>query len=166
MLLWLLHRSAVEWGIRFFRYWRPTSKCTAGRTQTCVMWWTYSPTALLLYTVTPDSLFTAVISPAPLWSWSRWDDGVNNVSGPCGSSPQVLWLTNEFKSPSCHQTNPEYDPGRCFAFVHDLSDVEANYPVPDGSLDVIVLIFVLSALHPDKYELLSPSASFFSSSYN
>ena len=61
---------------------------------------------------------------------------------------------------SCLQTNPEYDPGRCFAFVHDLSDVEANYPVPDGTLDVIVLIFVLSALHPDKYELISLSFSF------
>lgn len=48
------------------------------------------------------------------------------------------------------QTNPEYDPGRCFAFVHDLGDVEASYPVPNGTLDVIVLIFVLSALHPNK----------------
>uniref|UniRef100_A0A1A8KGF1 tRNA N(3)-cytidine methyltransferase n=2 Tax=Nothobranchius kuhntae TaxID=321403 RepID=A0A1A8KGF1_NOTKU len=48
------------------------------------------------------------------------------------------------------KTNPEYDSQRCFAFVHDLSDAEANYPVPDGSLDVIVLIFVLSALHPSK----------------
>uniref|UniRef100_A0A3Q3GXU9 tRNA N(3)-cytidine methyltransferase n=2 Tax=Kryptolebias marmoratus TaxID=37003 RepID=A0A3Q3GXU9_KRYMA len=48
------------------------------------------------------------------------------------------------------KTNPEYDSQRCFAFVHDLSDAEANYPVPDGTLDVIVLIFVLSALHPDK----------------
>lgn len=59
-----------------------------------------------------------------------------------------MGLTDEL--PSFHQTNPEYDPGRCLAFVHDLSDVEANYPVPDGTLDVIVLIFVLSALHPDK----------------
>ncbi|XP_060882239.1 tRNA N(3)-methylcytidine methyltransferase METTL2 [Labrus mixtus] len=50
------------------------------------------------------------------------------------------------------KTNPEYDPGRCLAFVHDLSDVEANYPVPDGALDVIVLIFVLSALHPSKMQ--------------
>ena len=67
--------------------------------------------------------------------------------------PWDCGLTAELKLPSCHQTNPEYDPERCFAFVHDLSDVEANYPVPDGTLDVIVLIFVLSALHPDKYEL-------------
>ena len=49
-----------------------------------------------------------------------------------------------------HQTNSEYDPGRCFAFVHDLSDDAAVYPIPNESLDVIVLIFVLSALHPDR----------------
>uniref|UniRef100_A0A1A7WLV9 tRNA N(3)-cytidine methyltransferase n=1 Tax=Iconisemion striatum TaxID=60296 RepID=A0A1A7WLV9_9TELE len=48
------------------------------------------------------------------------------------------------------ETNPEYDSQRCFAFVHDSSHAEANYPIPDGSLDVIVLIFVLSALHPSK----------------
>uniref|UniRef100_A0A3Q3XFE0 tRNA N(3)-cytidine methyltransferase n=1 Tax=Mola mola TaxID=94237 RepID=A0A3Q3XFE0_MOLML len=50
------------------------------------------------------------------------------------------------------KTNPEYDPERCFAFVHDLSDVEANYPIPNATLDVIVLIFVLSALHPNKMQ--------------
>lgn len=69
-----------------------------------------------------------------------------------------LWgcgLPNILALLSCHQTNPEYDPGRCFAFVHDLSDAEANYPIPNGALDVIVLIFVLSALHPNKWELFS-----------
>lgn len=70
-------------------------------------------------------------------------------------------LANKLKLSSCHQSNPEYDPGRCYAFVHDLSDVEANYPIPDGTLDVIVLIFVLSALHPKKYELLFFSSSLF-----
>lgn len=52
-----------------------------------------------------------------------------------------------FPSP---QTNEEYDPRRCFAFVHDLSDEAAAFPVPEGSLDVVVLIFVLSALRPDR----------------
>lgn len=48
------------------------------------------------------------------------------------------------------QTHPEYDPSRCFAFVHDLCDEGQHYPVPEASLDVIVLIFVLSAIVPDK----------------
>lgn len=48
------------------------------------------------------------------------------------------------------QTNSEYDPSRCFAFVHDLCDEDQSYPMPKDSLDVIVLIFVLSAIVPDK----------------
>ncbi|XP_004597420.2 tRNA N(3)-methylcytidine methyltransferase METTL2A isoform X1 [Ochotona princeps] len=50
------------------------------------------------------------------------------------------------------QTHPEYDPSRCFAFVHDLCDEGQHYPVPEASLDVIVLIFVLSAIVPDKMQ--------------
>ncbi|KAF4092915.1 hypothetical protein AMELA_G00026270 [Ameiurus melas] len=50
------------------------------------------------------------------------------------------------------KSNPEYNPSRCHAFVHDLSDVTAAYPMPEQSLDVIVLIFVLSALHPEKMQ--------------
>ncbi|XP_034047042.1 tRNA N(3)-methylcytidine methyltransferase METTL2 isoform X2 [Thalassophryne amazonica] len=50
------------------------------------------------------------------------------------------------------KSNPEYDSRRCYAFVHDLSDADSNYPIPDGTLDVIVLIFVLSALHPNKMQ--------------
>ncbi|GAB1296954.1 tRNA N(3)-methylcytidine methyltransferase METTL2 [Apodemus speciosus] len=48
------------------------------------------------------------------------------------------------------RTNSEYDPSRCFAFVHDLCDEDQSYPMPEDSLDVIVLIFVLSAIVPDK----------------
>ncbi|KAM4030623.1 tRNA N(3)-cytidine methyltransferase METTL2A [Anomaloglossus baeobatrachus] len=48
--------------------------------------------------------------------------------------------------------NPNYEPSRCFAFVHDLSDENASYPIPDESLDAIVLIFVLSAILPSKMQ--------------
>uniref|UniRef100_A0A8D2AU32 tRNA N(3)-cytidine methyltransferase n=1 Tax=Sciurus vulgaris TaxID=55149 RepID=A0A8D2AU32_SCIVU len=50
------------------------------------------------------------------------------------------------------QTNAEYDPSRCFAFVHNLCDEDQNYPVPRDSVDVIILIFVLSAVLPDKMQ--------------
>ncbi|XP_063098473.1 tRNA N(3)-methylcytidine methyltransferase METTL2A isoform X2 [Cavia porcellus] len=50
------------------------------------------------------------------------------------------------------QTNSEYDPSRCFAFVHDLCDEDQSYPVPENSIDVIVLIFVLSAIVPEKMQ--------------
>ncbi|XP_069565236.1 tRNA N(3)-methylcytidine methyltransferase METTL2 isoform X1 [Brachyistius frenatus] len=83
--------------------------------------------------------------------------GVGNTVFPIlktNNDPGLFVYCCDFSSTAVElvKTNPEYDPGRCFAFVHDLSDVEANYPVPDGSLDVIVLIFVLSALHPNKMQ--------------
>ncbi|CAG5898056.1 unnamed protein product [Menidia menidia] len=70
------------------------------------------------------------------------------------SDPGLFVYCCDFSSTAVElvKTNPEYDPERCFAFVHDLSDGEVQYPVPDGTLDVIVLIFVLSALHPDKMQ--------------
>ncbi|XP_001518238.1 tRNA N(3)-methylcytidine methyltransferase METTL2A [Ornithorhynchus anatinus] len=50
------------------------------------------------------------------------------------------------------QANSEYDPSRCFAFVHDLCDEHKSYPMPEGSLDIIILVFVLSAVDPDKMQ--------------
>lgn len=47
--------------------------------------------------------------------------------------------------------SPDYDTKRCHAFVCDLSSEDWEAPFPKGSLDIIVCIFVLSALHPDKY---------------
>uniref|UniRef100_A0A8C6QAI9 tRNA N(3)-cytidine methyltransferase n=1 Tax=Nannospalax galili TaxID=1026970 RepID=A0A8C6QAI9_NANGA len=56
---------------------------------------------------------------------------------------EFRWLCYPFR---------EYDPSRCFAFVHNLCDEDQSYPVPWDSLDVIVLIFVLSAIVPDKMQ--------------
>lgn len=84
--------------------------------------------------------------------------GVGNTVFPIlktNNDPGLFVYCCDFSSTAVElvKTNPEYDPGRCFAFVHDLSDFEANYPIPDGTLDVLVLIFVLSALHPDKMQV-------------
>ncbi|XP_030076378.1 tRNA N(3)-cytidine methyltransferase METTL2A isoform X2 [Microcaecilia unicolor] len=48
--------------------------------------------------------------------------------------------------------HPAYDPSRCFAFVHDIAEERLDYPVPEHSLDVVILIFVLSAILPDKMQ--------------
>ncbi|KAK7940095.1 hypothetical protein WMY93_003421 [Mugilogobius chulae] len=79
---------------------------------------------------------------------------LNSVMRTFQDDPGLFVYCCDFSSTAVElvKTNPEYDPGRCFAFVHDLSDVEANYPIPDGTLDVLVLIFVLSALHPNKMQ--------------
>ncbi|GAB6030546.1 Methyltransferase-like protein 2-A [Chamberlinius hualienensis] len=46
--------------------------------------------------------------------------------------------------------NPQYDSKRCLAFYCDVSSDELQMPFPENSLDIVVLIFVLSAIHPDK----------------
>lgn len=46
--------------------------------------------------------------------------------------------------------NPEYDPKRCEAFVCDVTADDWQAPFPPNSLDVAVMIFVLSAIHPDR----------------
>lgn len=83
--------------------------------------------------------------------------GVGNTIFPIlktNNDPGLFVYCSDFSSTAVElvKTNPEYNPGRCFAFVQDLSDVEADYPIPDSTLDVLVLIFVLSALHPNKMQ--------------
>ncbi|XP_061873026.1 tRNA N(3)-methylcytidine methyltransferase METTL2-like [Colius striatus] len=48
------------------------------------------------------------------------------------------------------ENNAEYDSSRCFAFIHDLCNDQSPFPMPDESLDVVILIFVLLAIHPEK----------------
>nr|XP_008010396.2 tRNA N(3)-methylcytidine methyltransferase METTL2A [Chlorocebus sabaeus] len=83
--------------------------------------------------------------------------GVGNTVFPIlqtNNDPGLFVYCCDFSSTAIElvQTNPEYDPSRCFAFVHDLCDEEKSYPVPKGSLDIIILIFVLSAIVPDKMQ--------------
>ncbi|NWJ03635.1 METL2 protein, partial [Crypturellus undulatus] len=50
------------------------------------------------------------------------------------------------------QSNAEYDSSRCFAFVHDLCNDQSPFPMPEESLDIVILIFVLSAILPEKMQ--------------
>uniref|UniRef100_A0A8C3KFF1 tRNA N(3)-cytidine methyltransferase n=1 Tax=Calidris pygmaea TaxID=425635 RepID=A0A8C3KFF1_9CHAR len=52
------------------------------------------------------------------------------------------------------QNHAEYDSSRCFAFVHDLCNDQSPFPMPDESLDVVILIFVLSAILPEKMQCI------------
>lgn len=48
------------------------------------------------------------------------------------------------------QANPDYDDSVCHAFVHDICEEMASFPFPSQSLDVILAVFVLSAVHPNR----------------
>lgn len=48
------------------------------------------------------------------------------------------------------KSNPEYNPSRCHAFVCDVSSEEFSFPFPKNSVDLILLIFVLSAISPER----------------
>ncbi|XP_053090065.1 mRNA N(3)-methylcytidine methyltransferase METTL8 isoform X3 [Pangasianodon hypophthalmus] len=46
--------------------------------------------------------------------------------------------------------HPDYDPAVCHAFVQDICDDVSMFPFPQESLDVIVVVFVLSSIHPES----------------
>ncbi|XP_077846132.1 tRNA N(3)-cytidine methyltransferase METTL6 isoform X9 [Macaca mulatta] len=50
--------------------------------------------------------------------------------------------------------NPLYDTERCKVFQCDLTKDDLLDHVPPGSVDVVMLIFVLSAVHPEKMHLV------------
>jgi methyltransferase-like protein 6 len=53
------------------------------------------------------------------------------------------------------QSNPEYDESKCQAFVCDITE-DAAWPsqIKDSSVDLVTMIFVLSAISPGEYLLI------------
>ncbi|NXJ03462.1 METL2 protein, partial [Odontophorus gujanensis] len=50
------------------------------------------------------------------------------------------------------KSHSSYNSTWCSAFVHDVCDDALPYPFPDEILDVILLVFVLSTIHPDRMQ--------------
>ncbi|GCB60794.1 hypothetical protein scyTo_0009235, partial [Scyliorhinus torazame] len=87
----------------------------------------------------------------------------------CGAGNSVFPILDEIRNPSAFlyccdfsaravelvKSHPAYNASQCYAFVHDLcNEAGATYPFPDGSIDVIVLVFVLSSIHPERMQMV------------
>lgn len=81
--------------------------------------------------------------------------GVGNTVFPvlqANSDPGLFVYCCDLSSTAINivKEHADYDTSRCHAFVCDVTDDNSPVPFPPESLDVIILIFVLSAIHPDK----------------
>ncbi|XP_062254893.1 tRNA N(3)-methylcytidine methyltransferase METTL6 [Platichthys flesus] len=72
------------------------------------------------------------------------EDDLNIFVYACDFSPRAVEFVKR---------NPLFCPERCSAFQCDLTKDDLKTNVPEGSVDVVTLIFVLSAVHPDKMKL-------------
>ncbi|KAF7668753.1 hypothetical protein LDENG_00283970 [Lucifuga dentata] len=74
---------------------------------------------------------------------------INSIKDPgkflycCDFSPRAIRLVKD---------HPDYDRSVCYAFVHDLCEEKSSFPFPPQSLDVIVAVFVLSSIHPERIQ--------------
>ncbi|XP_007887860.1 tRNA N(3)-methylcytidine methyltransferase METTL6 [Callorhinchus milii] len=73
------------------------------------------------------------------------EEDLNIFSYACDFSPRAVEFVKQ---------NPLYNPERCNAFQCDLTKDNLLENVPADSVDAVTLIFVLSAIHPDKMQLV------------
>ncbi|XP_066544777.1 tRNA N(3)-cytidine methyltransferase METTL8, mitochondrial [Amia ocellicauda] len=61
----------------------------------------------------------------------------------CDFSPRAVELV---------KAHPSYSSVLCYAFVHDVCDEAATFPFPHMSIDIILVVFVLSSIHPERMQ--------------
>uniref|UniRef100_A0A8C6ZHR3 tRNA N(3)-cytidine methyltransferase n=1 Tax=Nothoprocta perdicaria TaxID=30464 RepID=A0A8C6ZHR3_NOTPE len=73
------------------------------------------------------------------------EEDLNIFAYACDFSPRAVEYVKK---------NSLYSPERCKVFQCDLTKDDLTENIPAGSVDVVTLIFVLSAIHPDKMHLV------------
>lgn len=70
------------------------------------------------------------------------------------NAPESFLYCCDFASSAVNlvKSHSSYRASQCCAFVHDVCDDDSPYPFPDGILDVVLLVFVLSSIHPDRMQ--------------
>ncbi|XP_059867469.1 tRNA N(3)-methylcytidine methyltransferase METTL6 isoform X1 [Delphinus delphis] len=82
--------------------------------------------------------------------------GVGNCLFPLLEDPNIFAYACDFSPRAVEyvKQNPLYDTERCKVFQCDLTKDDLLEHVPPESVDVVMLIFVLSTVHPDKMHLV------------
>jgi len=87
---------------------------------------------------------------------AEFGSGAGNTIFPLlrkNQDPNLRVIASDFSSQAIEiiKGHESFDAVRCKAFVYDLTDNELPPQVLPNSVDLIVLIFVFSALHPSKF---------------
>lgn len=72
-------------------------------------------------------------------------DGLNAMFYACDFSPRAI---------ECLKSNPSYNPSVINAFTCDIITDDLINSIPSNSLDLVTVVFVLSAIHPDNHQIV------------